>query len=56
MKILLFNNAYKAYVNPSNPCRKCIFLNRRKLCSDIPASFCAEYGGFQSSDTKIFTL
>ena len=56
MKIQLFNNAYKTHVNSFNPCRKCIFSNRRKLCSDIPASFCADYGGFQPSDTKIFTL
>lgn len=55
MKILLFNKAYKIYVNPSNPCQECI-LDRGYICSKIPVQFCIEYGGFQLSDTKIFTL
>lgn len=55
MKILLFNKPYNVYVNPSNTCRKCT-LNRGDTCSRIPISFCVKYRGFQSSDTKIFTL
>jgi hypothetical protein len=53
--MLLFGKPYKIDVNPSNPCQECI-LNRSNMCSKIPAAFCIEYGGFQSSDTKIFTL
>ncbi len=54
MKILLFNKAYDIYVNPSNPCHKCLMDG--ETCSNIPVAFCVEYGGFQPSDTKIFTL
>lgn len=55
MKILLFDKAYETSVDTFNPCRKCV-LNKGKTCSKIPAAFCREYGGFRSSDTKIFTL
>jgi hypothetical protein len=54
MKILLFNKAYKLHINPSNPCSECIM--KGNVCIKMPAEFCIEYGGFQSSDTKIFTL
>lgn len=56
MKIMLFDKAYNMYVNPSNPCRKCMLKNRSKTCSKIPARLCVKYGGFQESETKIFTL
>lgn len=55
MKMMLFDKTYNMYVNPSNPCRECI-LNRGATCSKIPATLCIEYGGFQESNTKIFTL
>lgn len=55
MKILLFDKTYNVYVNPSNPCRECV-IKKSKVCSKIPAEFCIKYGGFQLSDTKIFTL
>ncbi len=55
MKILLFNTPYKIYVNPCNPCKKCI-LDRNGMCPKVPTAICIEYGGFQPSDTKIFTL
>lgn len=55
MKIMLFNKAYKRYVNPFNPCKKCI-LKGIETCSEIPVAVCEDYGGFQSSDTKIFTV
>lgn len=54
MKILLFDKAYDVHVNPSNPCRMCIVDGT--TCSEIPVAICEDYGGFQSSDTKIFTL
>lgn len=54
MKILLFDKTYNVYVNPSNPCRECVI--KGKVCLKIPAEFCIKYGGFQLSDTKIFTL
>ena len=54
MKILLFNKAYDVYINPSNPCRECIVSG--STCSKISVAICEDYGGFQSSDTKIFTL
>jgi hypothetical protein len=55
MKMLLFGKPYKIYVNQSNPCCECI-LDRDGGCSKISAVFCIKYGGFASSDTKIFTL
>lgn len=54
MKILWFDKALVAYTNPSYPCHECTMDKR--MCSRIPVAFCREYGGFQSSDTKIFTL
>lgn len=56
MKIMMFNEVYNGHISPSNPCCECIFDRRGKICSKIPAAFCIEYGGFQQSDTKIFTL
>lgn len=55
MKLLLFNEVYNAYVNSDNPCLECI-LRENGRCLKVTAAFCAEYGGFQTSDTKIFTL
>lgn len=56
MKIMLFNKeAYNANINPSLPCRKCK-LKGTEICSKISATFCVNYGGFQPSDSKIFTL
>ena len=55
MKIMIFNEVYNGHITPPNPCRECI-LSQDRICSRIPASLCIEYGGFQKSDTKIFTL
>lgn len=55
MKILLFNKAYDArvYLN-ENPCKLCVYFSTN--CTHISADICVQYGGFQPSDTKIFTL
>ena len=54
MKVMIFDKGYNACVNPSYPCRECAL--KGGVCGKISAAFCIEYGGFQSSDTKIFTL
>ena len=54
MKIFWFDKTFTAYPNPSHPCHECTIDN--EMCSRIPVSFCREYGGFKSSDAKIFTL
>ena len=55
MKIMIFDEVYNGHTSQQNPCRECI-LSKDRICSKIPASLCIEYGGFQKSDTKIFTL
>ena len=55
MKIMIFDEVYNGRIGPSNPCRECI-LRKDGTCVKIPQSICIWYGGFQSSDTKIFTL
>lgn len=55
MKIMIFDEVYNGRISPPNPCSECI-LSKDRICSKIPAALCIEYGGFQSSDTKIFTL
>jgi hypothetical protein len=55
MKIMIFNEVYNGHTNQLNPCRECI-LSKDRICSKIPSALCIECGGFQSSDTKIFTL
>lgn len=55
MKIMLFNKVHAARVHLSkNPCKPCIYFSAN--CTHIPTDICVQYGGFQPSDTKIFTL
>lgn len=55
MKILLFNKAYATRVClGKNPCKLCMYYDTN--CRHIPTGICVQYGGFQPSDTKIFTL
>lgn len=56
MKMMLFNNTCTSLNSPSTPCRTCILRLKPSSCRKIPAWFCIKYGGFQLSDTKIFTL
>lgn len=55
MKIMIFDEVYNGHISLPNPCHECI-LNQDRICSKIPSSLCIECGGFQKSDTKIFTL
>lgn len=55
MKILWFDKVLVAYTNPSYPCHRCI-LKLTTYCRNMPTWICIEGGGFQFSDTKIFTL
>ena len=54
MKIMFLNKAYKARVRDISPCELCMYSSTN--CTHIPTNICVEYGGFQTSDTKIFTL
>lgn len=56
MKIMSLNKTYDCHINPSNPCRMCIMKCKPSNCRKIPTWLCITGGGFQSSDTKIFTL
>lgn len=55
MKVILFDKAYKAqvYLN-GNPCKSCVYSDTDY--AHISTDICVQYGGFQPSDTKIFTL
>jgi hypothetical protein len=55
MKIMMSNNTYSCHPNPSHPCQRCV-LKLTTYCQNIPSVLCIEGGGFQFSDTKIFTL
>lgn len=55
MKIMMFNNTYSCHTDPSNLCYRCI-LKLTTYCRNMPTWICIEGGGFQFSDTKIFTL
>ena len=55
MKIVLFNKAHAARVCLNgNPCKLCMYYYTN--CTHIPTDICVRHGGFQPSDTKIFTL
>lgn len=54
MKMMLRDRTYNCGVISSNPCYMCTLKNSG--CSNLSIEFCVKYGGFQPSDTKIFTL
>ena len=55
MKMMFLNKVYAAQVRlDTHPCKLCMYYSTN--CIHIPTAVCVLYGGFQSSDTKIFTL
>jgi hypothetical protein len=54
MKLMFLNKAYTARVRDMSPCKLCMYSS--SYCTHIPTDICVQYGGFQPSDTKIFTL
>lgn len=52
---MFLNKVYAARVHlGKNPCKLCMYSSTN--CLHIPTDICAQYGGFQLSDAKIFTL